>query len=52
MILCLSSLQNFSCRIDLELATFLTAGAAGLLLALVTVSYQAVRGALANRSDL
>jgi putative ABC transport system permease protein len=41
-------LQGFAYRIDLELVTFLIAGALALALALLTISFQAVKAALAN----
>ncbi|UCH62033.1 MAG: ABC transporter permease [Fidelibacterota bacterium] len=41
-------LQNFAYRISLSWWTFLVAGALALLIALVTVSYQAVKAATAN----
>jgi putative ABC transport system permease protein len=41
-------LQNFAYRIDIGWWTFLLAGAMALLIALLTVSYQAIKAALAN----
>ena len=41
-------LQNFAYRIDIAWWTFLLAGALALVIALLTVSYQAIRAALAN----
>jgi len=41
-------LNNFTYRVDLQWWLFLSAGAAAILLALVTVSYQAIRAAIAN----
>ncbi len=41
-------LENFAYRIDLSTGIFLVAGALVLLVAVVTVSYQAVRAALAD----
>jgi len=41
-------LQNFAYRIDLGLGTFLLAGLLALVIALATVSYQAVKAATAN----
>ena len=44
-------LQNFTYRIDLEIGTFLIAIVASLLIALLTVSYQAIKTATANPVD-
>lgn len=44
-------LQGFAYRIDLNLTVFLLAGMGALLISFVTVSYQAVRTALANPVD-
>ena len=41
-------LQDFAYRIDLHWFTFLMAGVAALLIAILTVSYQAVKAALTN----
>ncbi len=41
-------LQDFAYRIDLGVGIFLAAGASTVLIALVTVSYQAIRAAIAN----
>jgi len=41
-------LQNFAYRIDLTIWIFLSAGLAALVIALLTVSWQAVRAAAAN----
>lgn len=41
-------LENFAYRIDLDVGVFVAAGALALLVAVATVSYQAVRAALAN----
>ena len=41
-------LQNFAYRIDLTIWPFLLSGAAALLIALLTISWQAVRAATAN----
>jgi len=41
-------LNNFSCRVDLQWWIFVLAGAAAILLSLLTVSYQAIRAAIAN----
>lgn len=43
-----SWLQDFSYRVDIEWWVFVTAGAIALLIALATISYQAVKAALAN----
>lgn len=41
-------LQNFAYRIRLEWWIFLVAGITGLLIALITISYQAIKAAVAN----
>ncbi|MFK7757864.1 MAG: FtsX-like permease family protein [Flavobacteriales bacterium] len=41
-------LQKFSYRIDLSWQTFITAGAAALVLAILTVSIQGIKAAIAN----
>ncbi|HVX52043.1 MAG TPA: hypothetical protein VHB48_17930, partial [Chitinophagaceae bacterium] len=41
-------LQNYAYRINISWWVFIMAGAAALLIALLTVSYQAVRAAIAN----
>ena len=41
-------LQNFAYRIDIGLWVFVLAGAMALLIALLTVSWQAIRAATAN----
>ena len=41
-------LQEFAYRIDIAPSTFLFAGAVAVLVALITVSYQAIKAALAN----
>ncbi|MBU1100227.1 MAG: ABC transporter permease [Bacteroidetes bacterium] len=41
-------LNNFEYRIDINLIYFLAAGAAALLIAILTICYQAIRAALAN----
>jgi putative ABC transport system permease protein len=41
-------LRNFAYRTDIGLGTFLLAGALALMIAFLTVSYQAVRTALAD----
>ena len=41
-------LHNFAYRIDIGLWTFLYAGVIALVIALLTVSYQAIRAAIAN----
>ena len=41
-------LDNFAYRVDLGWATFILAGAIAMAIALLTVSYQAVRAATAN----
>jgi putative ABC transport system permease protein len=43
-----SWLQNFAYRINIGLWTFLLAGALALVIALMTVSFQAVKAAIAN----
>jgi len=44
-------LQNFAYRINIELGTFILAGVLALIIALLTVSYQAVKAAKANPVD-
>ncbi|MDQ4138914.1 MAG: hypothetical protein M3142_00165, partial [Bacteroidota bacterium] len=44
-------LQNFVYRIEINWGVFLLAGVAALLLALVTVSFQAIKAAVANPVD-
>lgn len=44
-------LANYAYRIDLGLGLFVVAGAAALLIALLTVSWQAIKAALANPVD-
>ncbi len=44
-------LENFAYRIDLGLGVFILAGALALVIALATVSYQAVKAATANPVD-
>lgn len=44
-------LQDFAFRINIGIGTFLLAGGAALLIALLTVSFQAVRAALSNPVD-
>jgi putative ABC transport system permease protein len=44
-------LQNFAYRIDLGVLTFILAGMLALLVALLTVSFQAVRAARTNPAD-
>jgi putative ABC transport system permease protein len=46
-----SWLQNFAYRIDMEWTVFLAASVSLLLLALGTVSYQALKAAFANPVD-
>jgi len=41
-------LQDFAYRIDIDAWTFALAGGIALLIALATVSYQAIKAALAN----
>jgi putative ABC transport system permease protein len=41
-------LQDFAYRIDISWWIFLIAGAASLLIALMTVSFQAIKAAVAN----
>lgn len=40
--------QDFAYRIDINPAIFIAAGAASLLIALITVSFQAIKAAMAN----
>ncbi len=44
-------LENFAYRIDLGLGTFILAGLLALVIALATVSYQAIKAATANPVD-
>jgi ABC-type antimicrobial peptide transport system permease subunit len=44
-------LENFAYRIDLELSTFVLAGVLALVIAFITVSFQAVKAATANPVD-
>ncbi|HTY36309.1 MAG TPA: FtsX-like permease family protein, partial [Bacteroidota bacterium] len=44
-------LQDFAYRIDIGVATFLIAGVASVLIAMLTVSYQALKAAMANPVD-
>ena len=44
-------LQNFAYRIQIGWGTFILAGILALLIALITVSFQAVKTALANPVD-
>jgi len=44
-------LQNFAYRINIELGTFILAGVLALIIALLTVGYQAVKAAKANPVD-
>jgi len=46
-----SWLQNFAYRINIGMGTFVLAGALALIIALLTVGYQAVRAARANPVD-
>ena len=41
-------LQDFAHRIDISWWVFVLAGAAALLIALLTVSFQAIKAAIAN----
>ena len=41
-------LQNFAYRIDISLGTFILAGVLALVIALLTVGYQAIKAARAN----
>ena len=41
-------LDNFAYKTEIELTTFLFAGGLALLVALLTVSYQAIKAAIAN----
>jgi putative ABC transport system permease protein len=41
-------LQNFAYRIDISVWIFLTAGVIAILIALATVSYQAIKAAVGN----
>lgn len=43
-----SWLEDFAYRIDVQLWTFVLAGIAALIIAVLTISYQAIRAALAN----
>jgi putative ABC transport system permease protein len=44
-------LQDFAYRIGIDWWIFLLAGTAAILIALITVSFQAIRAALANPVD-
>jgi putative ABC transport system permease protein len=44
-------LQDFAYRINIDAGIFLLAGVIALLIALATVSYQAIKAALANPVD-
>ena len=44
-------LQNFAYRTSLNIGTFLLAGALAIMIALITVSYQAIKAATANPID-
>jgi putative ABC transport system permease protein len=44
-------IQNFAYRIEIEIWIFLLAAVLALVIALATVSFQAVRAALANPVD-
>jgi len=44
-------LQNFAYRIDIGLGTFILAGVLALVIALLTVGYQAIKAARANPVD-
>ena len=44
-------LQNFAYRIDIRIDLFLLVGMAALIIALISVSFQAIRSALANPVD-
>ena len=44
-------LQDFHYRIDIGIWVFLTSGIAALLIAIITVSSQAVKAALSNPVD-
>ena len=44
-------LQDFAYRINISLWVFVSAGFAALVIALITVSFQAVRAAIANPVD-
>ncbi len=46
-----SWLQDYAYRIEIDWRIFLVAGVVALLIALVTVSFQAVKAALANPVD-
>ncbi|MCP4727730.1 MAG: hypothetical protein GY863_22005 [bacterium] len=41
-------LQNFAYRIDIGVGIFVTSGACALLLAIITVSYHAIKAANSN----
>ncbi|MNE73640.1 hypothetical protein D3C80_1696630 [compost metagenome] len=41
-------LQNFAYRVELSWWIFLAAGATAMLIALITVSFQAIKAAVAN----
>ena len=44
-------LQGFAYRTGIGFSTFLLAGSMAVFIALITISYQAVRAALANPAD-
>jgi putative ABC transport system permease protein len=44
-------LENFAYRIELGLGTFVLAGVLALVIAFITVSFQAVKAATANPVD-
>ncbi|MCI0692134.1 hypothetical protein L0337_09040 [candidate division KSB1 bacterium] len=44
-------LPNFAYRIQIGIETFLLAGVVALVIALLTVSYQSIKAALANPVD-
>jgi putative ABC transport system permease protein len=44
-------LKNFAFRIDIEIWTFMLSGVLVLLIAIMTVSYQSIKAAVANPVD-